>query len=174
MTTFPRIPLQKNPASPKERSSHILATRTGCCHILSPSASKRLLMSGKRIPLRRKNQHELLVLQSMKLINLLSTDRTILQIYLDFSGATSQKTSEQFLAALDTLEAKLLAFLEDWNKTSSEAIRTDLAPADLAAGMSAFVTTAAIYRSCGKIGSDAECRALLGRQFQAWLSPDCR
>ena len=58
------------------------------------------------------SQHELLVFQSMKLINLLSTDRIILQIYLDFSGATSQKTSEQFLAALDTLEAKLLAFLE--------------------------------------------------------------
>ena len=125
-------------------------------------------------PARAESQHERLVFQSMKLINLLSTDRTILQIYLDFSGATSQKTSEQFLAALDTLEAKLLAFLEDWNKTSSEVIRTDLAPADLAAGISAFVTTAAIYRACGKIESDAECRALLERQFQAWLSPDCR
>lgn len=119
------------------------------------------------------NHQDHLVLQSMKLINLLSTDRTILQIYLDFSGATSHKTSEQFLAALDALETKLLSFLEDWNKTSSEVIRTDLTPADLAAGISAFVTTAAIYRSCGKIDSDAECRMLLERQFQAWLSPFC-
>ncbi len=120
-------------------------------------------------PAYAENQRAHLVFQSMKLINLLSTDRTILQIYLDFSGATSHKPSEQFLAALNALEAKLLSFLEDWNNTSAEVIRTDLAPVDLAAGISAFVTTAAIYRSCGKIESDAECRKLLERQFQAWL-----
>nr|WP_321443353.1 TetR/AcrR family transcriptional regulator [uncultured Cohaesibacter sp.] len=124
-------------------------------------------------PAYAESQHELLVSQSMKLINLLSTDRTILQIYLDFSGATSQKTSQHFLEALDALEAKLMSFLEDWKKTSSEAIRTDIAPVDLAAGISAFVTTAAIYRSCGKIASDADCRTLLDRQFQAWLMPGC-
>ncbi|WP_256385227.1 TetR/AcrR family transcriptional regulator [Cohaesibacter sp. ES.047] len=114
-----------------------------------------------------------LVRQSMKLIRLLSADRTVLQIYLDFSGATSHKTSEQFLAALDALETKLLSFLEDWSKDATEGIRTDLVPADLAAGISAFVTTAAIYRSCSKIGSDSECQTLLARQFQAWLSPGC-
>ena len=124
-------------------------------------------------PASAQNQQEHLVFQSMKLISLLSTDRTILQIYLDFSGATSHKTSEPFLAALDALETKLLSFLEDWSKNSPEEIRRDLAPAELAAGISAFVTTAAIYRSCGKIGSEAECRKLLERQFQAWLFSYC-
>lgn len=109
--------------------------------------------------------------RSMALVDLLSADRAVLQIYLDYSGATSSNVSEPFSASLEALEDRLFSFLSHWREAGGGpfALRTDLDVAALASGVSAFVTTAAIYRACERIGSRAECIALLESQFTAWL-----
>ncbi len=109
--------------------------------------------------------------RSMALVDLLSADRAVLQIYLDYSGATSSNVSAPFSASLEALENRLFSFLSHWREHGGGpfALRTDLDVAALASGVSAFVTTAAIYRACERIGSRAECIALLESQFTAWL-----
>lgn len=109
--------------------------------------------------------------RSMALVDLLSADRAVLQIYLDYSGATSSNVSAPFSASLEALEDRLFSFLSHWRENGGGpfTLRTDLDVGALAAGVSAFVTTAAIYRACERIGSRADCVALLESQFTAWL-----
>ena len=109
--------------------------------------------------------------RSMALVDLLSADRAVLQIYLDYSGATSSNVSEPFSASLEALEDRLFSFLSHWREKGGDpfALRSDLDVAALASGVSAFVTTAAIYRACERIASRADCIALLESQFKAWL-----
>lgn len=109
--------------------------------------------------------------RSMALVDLLSADRAVLQIYLDYSGATSSNVSAPFSASLEALEDRLFSFLSHWRENGGDpfTLRTDLDVGALAAGVSAFVTTAAIYRACERIGSRADCVALLESQFTAWL-----
>ncbi|MAU19590.1 MAG: hypothetical protein CMH13_03560 [Martelella sp.] len=109
--------------------------------------------------------------RSMALVDLLSADRAVLQIYLDYSGATSSNVSAPFSASLEALEDRLFSFLSHWRENGGApfTLRTDLDVGALAAGVSAFVTTAAIYRACERIGSRDDCAALLESQFTAWL-----
>ncbi len=119
----------------------------------------------------RGSKLEELLDRSMALVDLLSADRAVLQIYLDYSGATSSNVSEPFSASLEALENRLFSFLSHWREKGGApfALRTDLDVAALASGVSAFVTTAAIYRACDRIVSRADCVALLQCQFRAWL-----
>ena len=119
----------------------------------------------------RGSELEELLDRSMALVDLLSADRAVLQIYLDYSGATSSNVSEPFSASLEALENRLFSFLFRWREKGGApfALRTDLDVAALASGVSAFVTTAAIYRACDRIASRADCIALLESQFRAWL-----
>ena len=112
-----------------------------------------------------------LLAQSMEMVDLLCEDRLILQIYLDFSGATSSHASEDFLACLDALGQYLINHLVAWAGAEDQPtpLRTDLGIDILASGVTAFITTAAIHRSCGQIESRAACLALLDIQFRGWL-----
>ena len=106
----------------------------------------------------------------MTLIDLLCSDRIVLQIYLDFSGTTSANRSEEFVAVLDGLDARLRSHMNDWAQ-SQDCLRTDLSVDTLSDGVAAFVTTAALYRTCGIIPDRPHCADKLMEQFHGWLLP---
>lgn len=100
-------------------------------------------------------------------VSLLSSERILLQIYLERVGVTDETCSQEFMAELHRLQHVLIQVITMWQK--ADRIRTDKDPEFLVSGIVAFVTQAVSMRQCGNIPTDEDQLRILEEQFSAWL-----
>jgi len=112
-----------------------------------------------------------LLKRSMAFINLMASDRGVFSLFLQNSGVTSPNTSPKFYETLTRLTNLLTDHLEQWSndKTASERLRVDLTPTELGDGLIAFMIQAASRHLCGEIPDRENVKAMLEKQFRAWL-----
>ncbi len=114
---------------------------------------------------------ETLLDRAMMFVSLMSSERAVFGLFLENAGITSSNTTPQFYQTLARLTDLLAAHLQDWasTKKTTDMLRTDLSPAELGQGLIAFMIQAASRHLCGEIPVVEDVKAMLEKQFRAWL-----
>lgn len=106
-----------------------------------------------------------------RLIRVISSDQTVLRIFLNKTGYGSGHCAPEFVEILSRLDQELAGFLGLWQQAGDwkPAIRGDLAPEILTDGLIAFMVHAALKFRSGEVPELDACLARLALQTRAYL-----
>ncbi|WP_417693304.1 TetR/AcrR family transcriptional regulator [Roseibium sp.] len=106
-----------------------------------------------------------------QLIRVITTDQTVLRLFLQNTGYGIGTCAPEFLAVLHRLDGELEAFLRAWQEHSQwrPALRQDLDPAEMTDGLIAFMVHAALKHRSGQTADLSDVLARLKRHTRAYL-----